>query len=98
MKNPFPVPVQPAYDSANPQQWHVSLPGAKTLTRAQVEYAALAINMHERLVDMVEENEWASFDEETGEDGRCPVCKAPVWPDKQHYPYCKLAALLKEAK
>jgi hypothetical protein len=40
--------------------------------------------------------EWSQVDVQTCEEEKCPYCGAPEWPDRKHYPTCRLARLLRE--
>ena len=102
MKNPFEYPLsyivinhtlnvcRLVYDHPN---------GASLLlTKAQAEYAARAINQHEKLVAMLQRLEFAGLDVDSEEECVCCVCGAMNWPKPQHTPACPLAALLAEEK
>jgi len=100
-KNPFPTLIAQHYpDLVRPESckgWALALEdGTKfeNATPEQIQYAAHAINKHERLVAMLRKLEWcAEHDESEQFLEACPICgQAPKW----HASGCELAALLKE--
>ena len=94
MKNPFP-------ENMWPEDLIALVHGEITLEEAQ--YAAHAINQHEKLVEMLRNLEWEGG-EDWDLDGHaipcCPSCGGhhTGYSKGRHEPDCALAALLKEDK